>query len=92
MQATGAFIAGVLRRRLLILGLSLGLLVLGYVSFTKLPIEPYPNISPLNVQVITQWQGRGTNEVERQITVPVETALANLPKLKTFRSVSLFGL
>ena len=92
MQASGAFIAGVLRRRLLILGLCLGLLVLGYISFTKLPIEPYPNISPLNVQVITQWPGRGTNEVERQITVPVETALANLPSLKTFRSVSLFGL
>lgn len=92
MRSAGAFIAGVLRRRLLILGLSIGLLVLGYISFTKLPIEPYPNISPLNVQVITQWQGRGTNEVERQITVPVETALANLPRLKTFRSVSLFGL
>ena len=92
MQASGAFIAGVLRRRLLILGLCLGLLLLGYISFTKLPIEPYPNISPLNVQVITQWPGRGTNEVERQITVPVETALANLPSLKTFRSVSLFGL
>lgn len=92
MQSSGAFIAGVLRRRLLILGLCLGLLLLGYISFTKLPIEPYPNISPLNVQVITQWPGRGTNEVERQITVPVETALANLPSLKTFRSVSLFGL
>ncbi|MCB5184223.1 CusA/CzcA family heavy metal efflux RND transporter [Methylobacillus gramineus] len=92
MQASGAFIAGVLRRRLLIMGLCLGLLVLGYISFNKLPIEPYPNISPLNVQVITQWPGRGTNEIERQITVPVETSLANLPHLKTFRSVSLFGL
>ena len=92
MHSTGTFIAGVLRCRLLILGLAIGLLVLGYVSFTKLPIEPYPNISPLNVQVITQWQGRGTNEVERQITVPLETALANLPDLKAFRSVSLFGL
>lgn len=83
---------GVLRRRAVILAMCLGLLALGAWSFKQLPIEPYPNISPLNVQVITQWAGRSTLEVERQLTIPLETALAGVPDLKSFRSVSLFGL
>ena len=86
------FIHGVLRRRAIILALSLGLLLLGIWSFQQLPIEPYPNISPLNIQVITQWPGRSTLEVERQLTIPTETALAGVPDTKSFRSVSLFGL
>ncbi|MEI7611889.1 MAG: CusA/CzcA family heavy metal efflux RND transporter [Betaproteobacteria bacterium] len=66
--------------------------ILGIWSFNQLPIEPYPNISPLNVQVITQWPGRSTLEVERQLTIPIETAMAGVPEIKSFRSVSLFGL
>jgi len=50
------------------------------------------NIAPLNVQVITQWPGRSTLEVERQLTVPVETALSGVPDAASIRSVSLFGL
>jgi len=64
----------------------------GIHAFQRLPIEPYPNVSPLNVQVITQWAGRSTLEVEQQITIPIETALAGLPEVKAFRSISLFGL
>jgi len=86
------FIHGVLRRRAIILALCFGLLLLGIWSFKQLPIEPYPNISPLNIQVITQWSGRSTLEVERQLTIPIETALAGVPEAQSFRSVSLFGL
>ncbi|HTH94062.1 MAG TPA: CusA/CzcA family heavy metal efflux RND transporter [Rhodocyclaceae bacterium] len=86
------FIHGVLRRRAIILALFAGLLALGLWSFRQLPIEPYPNISPLNIQVITQWPGRSTLEVERQLTIPIETALAGVPDSHAFRSVSLFGL
>lgn len=82
----------VLRRRWLVAFACLLLLVAGIHAFSKLPIEPYPNVSPLNVQVITQWPGRSTLEVEQQLTVPIETALAGLPDVKTFRSISLFGL
>lgn len=79
-------------RRWLVAGLCVALLLAGLQAFRKLPIEPYPNVSPLNVQVITQWPGRGTLEVEQQITIPIETALAGLPDVKAFRSISLFGL
>ena len=79
-------------KRWLVAGLCIALLVAGTQAFRKLPIEPYPNVSPLNVQVITQWLGRSTLEVEQQITMPIETALAGLPDVKTFRSISLFGL
>jgi len=79
-------------RRWLVLAACLAVLVAGIRAFGRLPIEPYPNVSPLNVQVITQWAGRSTLEVEQQLTIPIETALAGLPDVKAFRSLSLFGL
>lgn len=82
----------VIRRRWLVAAICFVLLIAGINAFTKLPIEPYPNVSPLNVQVITQWPGRSTLEVEQQLTIPIETALAGLPAVKTFRSISIFGL
>lgn len=92
-MAFGAkFIRMVLQKRAVVVALCAGLLALGVDSFRQLPIEAYPNIAPLNVQVITQWPGRSTLEVERQVTIPVETALAGVPDVATFRSVSLFGL
>jgi len=81
-----------INRRWLVAGACLALLLAGIQAFRKLPIEPYPNVSPLNVQVITQWAGRSTLEVEQQLTIPIETALAGLPDVKAFRSISLFGL
>jgi len=79
-------------RRWLVAAACIALLLAGVHAFRKLPIEPYPNVSPLNVQVITQWAGRSTLEVEQQLTIPIETALAGLPDVKAFRSISLFGL
>ena len=92
MTASEKFVDSVIRNRALVfLGCAL-LLLLGAWSFRQLPIEAYPNIAPLNVQVITQWPGRSTLEVERQLTVPVETALSGVPDAASIRSVSLFGL
>ena len=68
------------------------LLGLGAYAFRQLPIEAYPNIAPLNIQIITQWAGRSTLEIERQLTIPVETAMAGVPDVDSVRSVSLFGL
>ncbi|MBI3728398.1 MAG: efflux RND transporter permease subunit [Burkholderiales bacterium] len=79
-------------RRWLVAVACVALLLAGVDAFRKLPIEPYPNVSPLNVQVITQWAGHSTLEVEQQLTIPIETALAGLPDVKAFRSISLFGL
>src|ERR1700757_4981472 len=92
MTASEKFVDGVINNRALVfLGCAL-LLLLGAWSFRQLPIEAYPNIAPLNVQVITQWPGRSTLEIERQLTIPVETAGAGVPEAPSIRSVSLFGL
>ncbi len=86
------FIRKVLQKRLIILLLAIGLLIAGVISFLKLPLQAYPGVAPLTVQVISQWPGRSTTEVEQQITIPVENSLAGIPGVQAFRSVSLFGL
>ena len=92
MSRSAEFIRSVLHHRMIIILLCLLLIILGAYAFHKLPVEAYPNIAPLNIQVITQWAGRSTLEIERQLTIPIETALAGLPDSQSLRSVSLFGL
>jgi heavy metal efflux system protein len=87
-----SFLRGVLDKRVLILFASVVLLCLGAFSLKQLPIQPYPGVAPLTIQAISQWPGRSTTEVEQQVTIPVENALAGIPGVKAFRSVSLFGL
>ena len=82
----------VLRRRLLIILLAIGLLIAGIHSFLKLPLQAYPGVAPLTVQAIAQWPGASTAQIEQQITIPVENALAGIAGVQAFRSVSLFGL
>jgi len=87
-----SFIRGVIEKRVLVIFASIVLLGLGMLSLSKLPIQPYPGVAPLTIQAISQWPGRSTTEVEQQVTIPVENALAGIPGLQAFRSVSLFGL
>jgi len=87
-----SFIRGVLDKRVIILFAAAVLLLLGAFSLKQLPIQPYPGVAPLTIQAISQWPGRSTTEVEQQVTIPVENALAGIPGVKAFRSVSLFGL
>jgi heavy metal efflux system protein len=81
-----------LREKLLVMALAFMLLVWGLISFHRLPIEAYPDIADIYVQVITQWPGRAAEEVEQQITVPLEVQLNGVPRLAHLRSISLFGL
>ena len=83
---------GVLEKRVIVIVASIGLLGLGMFSLSQLPIQPYPGVAPLTIQAISQWPGRSTSEVEQQVTIPVENALAGIPGVQAFRSVSLFGL
>jgi len=85
-------INNVLKRRLLILLLAVGLLAAGISSFLKLPLQAYPGVAPLTVQAISQWPGASTAQIEQQITIPVENGLAGVAGVQVFRSVSLFGL
>ena len=65
---------------------------LGIWSFTRLPVDAYPDLSPPMVEIITQWPGRASEEVERLITVPVEIGMNGIPELRVVRSISLYGL
>src|SRR6201987_5121454 len=77
---------------LLVLGGGLVLLVWGIISFLALPIEAYPDVADTYAQVITQWPGHAAEEVEQQITVPLEVELNGVAHLTHLRSVSLMGL
>ena len=81
-----------LRNRLLILGGALVLFVWGIISFHNLPIEAYPDVADTYTQTITQWPGHAAEEVEQQITVPLEVELNGVAHLTHLRSVSLAGL
>ncbi|MFC5863291.1 efflux RND transporter permease subunit [Acidicapsa dinghuensis] len=81
-----------LRNRWLVLGGVILLTAWGIVSFRNLPIEAYPDVANNYVTVITQWPGRSAEEIERQVTVPVEIQMAGIPHLSALRSFSLAGL
>ena len=80
------------RRKLLVLEIGILLLVWGLYSFHGLPVEAYPDLANGYVQVITQWPGHAAEEIEHQVTIPVEAGLNGLGHLEHLRSLSLFGL
>src|SRR5664280_2764870 len=67
-------------------------MVWGAWSFQKLPIDAYPDLAPPHVELITQWPGHAPEEIERQITIPIEIELNGIPKLDSLRSISRYGL
>jgi cobalt-zinc-cadmium resistance protein CzcA len=79
-------------KRWLLAALFLLLSVFGYYSWTQLSVEAYPDIADVTSQVVTQVPGLAAEEVERQITVPVERALNGMPGMHVMRSKSTFGL
>jgi cobalt-zinc-cadmium resistance protein CzcA len=81
-----------LGQRFIMIALSLGLVVLGLWSFHQLKVEAYPDISDTQTVVITLYPGRAAEEVEQQITVPVERALNGVPGVIARRSRTIFGL
>src|SRR5215469_13966504 len=81
-----------LGNRLLVLGLAFVLLVWGIISFHNLPIEAYPDVADNYVEVITQWPGISAEQIEQQVTIPLETVMNGIPGVVHLRSFSLFGL
>lgn len=81
-----------LKNRLLVLAIATLLFIWGVVSFRSLPVEAYPDVANNYVQVITQWPGISAEQVEQQVTIPLEIAMNGIPHLDHLRSVSLFGL
>ncbi|WP_149206725.1 efflux RND transporter permease subunit [Flavobacterium johnsoniae] len=81
-----------LRNRWVIIAISLVLMAVGFWCFTKLKIEAYPDIADTNVIIVAQYDGRAAEEVEQQVTVPIERALQNTPNVLDRRSRTIFGL
>ncbi|KMQ65727.1 membrane protein [Chryseobacterium angstadtii] len=81
-----------IQKRWLMLALFLLLGIFGYYSWTKLSVEAYPDIADTTSQVVTQVPGLATEEVEQQITIPLERSLNGLPGMHIMRSKSTFGL
>jgi heavy metal efflux system protein len=81
-----------LKHRTLMLVLFIAILFGGVIAFRQLNIEAYPDPTPPMVDVVTQAAGLSAQEIERYITIPIETQLAGLPNLQTIRTISLYGL
>src|SRR5450432_1022548 len=81
-----------LRNRFVVLALGALLVAWGAFAFHKLPVEAYPDIADNYVTVITQWPGRAAEEVEQQVTIPIEIQMNGIPHLSHLRSESIFGL
>ena len=81
-----------LNNRFMVLALAVLLLLWGAISFHSLLVEAYPDVANNYVQIITQWPGRAAEEVEQQVTIPIEIQMNGMPHLAHLRSVSLFGL
>jgi heavy metal efflux system protein len=87
-----AVVAFSLKHRVLMVVLFVMMLVGGIIAFRELNIEAYPDPTPPMVDVITQSPGLSAEEIERYITIPIETQTAGLPKLTSIRTISLYGL
>jgi heavy metal efflux system protein len=81
-----------LNNRFVVLAIALLLVGWGAISFHDLPVEAYPDIADNYVTVITQWPGRSAEEVEQQVTIPIEVQMAGMPHMTYLRSESIFGL
>ena len=81
-----------LENRFLILAAALLLLFWGAISFHQLPVEAYPDVANNYVDIITQWPGISAEQIEQQVTIPLETAMNGVPHVVHLRSFSLFGL
>ncbi len=81
-----------LENRFLILAAAFLLLFWGAISFHQLPVEAYPDVANNYVDIITQWPGISAEQIEQQVTIPLETAMNGVPHVVHLRSFSLFGL
>lgn len=90
------FISGIvtfsLRNRFFIFFMTLLVIAGGIWSYIKTPLEAFPDVTNTQIIIVTQWNGRSAEEVERFVTVPIEVAMNSVQKKSTLRSISMFGL
>ncbi len=81
-----------LENRLLVLAIAIALFIWGGISFHELPVEAYPDVANNYVEIITQWPGISAEQIEQQVTIPLEIVMNGIPGVVHLRSFSLFGL
>lgn len=81
-----------LKNKLFILFVTIVIAILGAIEYSDTPIEAYPDITNTQIIIITQWQGRGAEEVERQVTIPIELAMNSVQQKTSVHSITMFGL
>jgi cobalt-zinc-cadmium resistance protein CzcA len=81
-----------LNNRILVVAVAVLLFIWGGISFHQLPVEAYPDVANNYVEVITQWPGISAEQIEQQVTIPLEIVMNGIPHLTALRSFSLFGL
>ena len=81
-----------LGNRILVVAFAILLFVWGGISFHQLPVEAYPDVANNYVEIITQWPGISAEQIEQQVTIPIEIVMNGIPHLTSVRSFSLFGL
>jgi cobalt-zinc-cadmium resistance protein CzcA len=85
-------IAFCLQQRLMVIGATLTIAVSGIIAFENLPVQAFPDVQNVFVQVVTQYPGQAPEEVEKLISLPIERGMNGVPHLMNMRSVSIFGL
>src|SRR5260370_7553240 len=81
-----------MENRLLVLAATILLFVWGAISFHQLPVEAYPDVANNYVEIITQWPGISAEQIEQQVTIPLEIVMNGIPGIAHLRSFSIFGL
>ncbi len=81
-----------LRQRFMVILIALLVATGGIISFRRMPLDAYPDLSPPMVEIITQWPGHAAEEVERLVTLPIELSFNATPHMVYMRSISLYGL
>ena len=86
------FVSGLMHNRLIALVVLAAMIAIGIQSFLRLPIEAYPDVTNVQLQIITLYPGHAAEEVEKIVTLPIENEFNGIPKRISVRSLSLFGL
>src|SRR2546425_12779881 len=88
----GTLTAYALRHRAIVLAVLVVFVIVGLVAYQRLPVEAYPDVTNVQVQIITLFPGHAAEEVERLVTIPVENQMNGIPRRASMRSISIFGL
>src|SRR5271155_3485323 len=81
-----------LKQKFLVLMMSAAIAIVGVVAFKRMPVDAYPDLSPPMVEIVTQWPGHASEEVERLVTLPIEIEMYGVPRMDVMRSITIYGL